>query len=332
MKKLILTITLIATIIIGCGETSSGKEEQTNPHTSTTNSSFKYPGIFEKDKLFFISTKKEAPLILFSGYYEPVKSLLIYELDAVPIAKVYTSVHAPLNMIDTLDGVSRASCGQGGLAAISYSSTDEIATYGEFQMTHFGGVGLKLAGEAANCPSQYFHGYIKYSMSETPNSITVKYGDVSIDPNPFYHANEYIHDDEEGLLGSGTVTFPQFPNKNSLIIKTKSLEKTIVNKNKITDRIKISQADISDIDDGEKRTINASYIREWLENGETFILSTKIDNLVFNKDKSIMSGSIQFRLKVKGKPSRYVNASAHYYKGGVRVTYNKEGVESHRNY
>jgi len=222
VKKLILAMALIATIMIGCGGGSGGSSgggEQTN---QSVNTGFKYPGVFDRDELFFISAHREALGILLGGYFEADKLLLIYELSAFPIGEVYSSIHAPLNMIDDLDNISRASCGQGGLAAISYSSTDETATYGEFQMTHFGGVGLKPTGESENCPSEYFHGYIKYNMSETPNSITVKYGDISIDPNPFYHSNDYIHDEEEGLLGSGTITFPNFPNKDSLIIKTES--------------------------------------------------------------------------------------------------------------
>jgi len=333
MKKLTVTMALIATIMIGCGGGSGGSSgggEQTN---QSVNTGFKYPGVFDRDELFFISAHREALGILLGGYFEADKLLLIHEINQI-VGMVDLSVHARLNMIEDLDGVSRASCGQGGLAAISYSSTDDTPVYGEFQMTHFGGVGMKLADDSTDCPSQYFDGYIKYTISDTPESITVKYGDISIDPNPFFYSNTYIHDAVEGLLGGGTITFPNYPNKDSLIFKTKpgqSLERTIIEGGKITDSITISEADISDIDDGEKTTINASYIREWLENGETFILSTNISNLVYNKDTYIISGTVEFRLNVKGKPSKYVNASVSYG-SGVRVTFNKEGVETHRNY
>jgi hypothetical protein len=339
MKKITVTMALIATMMIGCGGESggstssnngtSGGGEQTNQSANTT---FKYPGLFgtyaNGKELFFQAVRDNSTLILIGNYFPDTHLITVFNGPAVGFG---VGTIALLDSVDNTTNFRRPGCEKGNLTVFSNVFSNNI-TSGEFLMDNFSGVVVKSRFDSDECPSAgYIDGYMKFSMTNNPSSIDVKYGDADIDPYPLQFADDYVHDSVGEFWGSGTTIFP---NHDSFIFKTKPnqpLEVTQKEGSKITFHRKITEADISHIDDGEKITVNASYNREWLEDGETFMLSTKMDKLVYDKN-AIISGTIKYQLRVKGKPSRYVNATVSYNTGSISVTYNKEGVESHRNY
>jgi len=247
------------------------------------------------------------------------------------------AISTPLQIIDTSPSNSRANCEKGSLSITSYS---DAPPSGVFEMSNFSGVGVNISGDE-HCLTDYFDGYVNYSITSQITTATFGKYSSSIG-TPYFSGSGGQFNASTGVLGSLKL---DKPNKESFIFTTganKSLETFIVQSdNSLNDYTKgpytkfksviLKNATLSKIVNGGSTTFNANYIREWEEEGETFILFTKITNVVSNTDTGeIFSGDIEYKLTVEGNSDKYINADI-TYSPDVKVTYTKEGVTS-KNY
>jgi len=329
MNKYYLPVIFISSLLVlGCGGGGS------KGNSAGTGTEFKYPSFFNDYNTF--KTSAEFKLSIFS--LPIAKTDVAVFQNALGQAGITDlAIRTNLNLIDTFPSHSRASCEKGSLNITTYS---DAPPSGVFDMTNFSGVGVNISGDE-NCPTDYYDGYIKYSIGSQVSTATFGKYSSSIG-TPYFSGSGSRFNASTGVLGSLKLVKP---NQESVVFTTganKSLEVFIVQTDQtLTDYTKgtytkfnsviIKNATLSKVVNGGRTTFNANYIREWEEEGETFILFTEITNIVSNTDTGeIFSGDIKYELTVEGNSDKYVNANI-TYNPDVKVTYTKEGVTS-KNY
>ena len=331
MIKLTIPLIFISSLlVIGCG----AGDGNTNAGGTGTGTAFKYPAFFNDYSTFKTSAESN----------RSTTALPIAQADLFVFLNALTqagttdlAIRTYLELIDTFPSHSRANCEKGSLSITSYS---DAPPSGVFEMSNFSGVGVNISGDE-DCPTGYYDGYINYSVTSEITTATFGKYSSSIG-TPYFSGSRGQFNASTGVLGSLKLNKP---NKDSLVFTTganKSLETFIVQSdNSLNDYTKgsytkfnsviLKNATLSKIVNGVSTTFNANYIREWEEEGETFILFTKITNLVSNTDTGeIFSGDIEYKLSVEGNSDKYINADI-TYSPDVKVTYTKEGVTS-KNY
>ena len=340
MKKSILALVIVG-FLVGCGgggggsspsegaRGSSDHSENSGGDGGTTQQSrFQYPNLFEDYKIFkyTIDTKSTAGVTVYAlGDMGYLTSAIAVE------AIVGLAVQGPLILIDDNPDTERGNCEKGSLTSIQYSESSNPVMSGTFEMDNFSGVSVNIGGSGDECSSGYFDGYIDYSNSE--KIVTVTYGRAIIDEPFFEGGSDGLFAGSMGLLGSLKVEFPDHDSSIYTIEDGKYLEIFEVESDLLTPYIKGSykkrnlivyrNAKISHIKKGDQFTFNADYIREWNEFGETFVLYTKITDLIYTIDSGISAGTIRYELSVKGKPNRHIEADVSYNLG-TTIHYIKE--------
>ena len=334
MKKLSFPLLFISSLLlIGCGGGGSGNANSGGTGTGT-GSVFKYPSFFNEYNTF-----KTAAEFRRSVFSLPIAraDLLVFQNALGSAGITDLGIRTSLQLIDTFPSHSRASCEKGSLSITSYS---DAPPSGVFEMSNFSGVGFNISGNE-DCPTDYYDGYIKYSVSSQITTATFGKYSSSIG-TPYFSGSGGQFNGSTGVLGSVKL---EKPNHESVIFTTgvnKSLETFLVQSNSsLNDYTKgpytkfnsvlLRNATLSKNVNSRTTTFNANYIREWEDEGQIFILFTRISNIVSNINTGeISSGYVEYELIAKGNSDKYVNADI-TYGSDVKVTYTKEGV-TNKNY
>lgn len=336
MSNFTLPLLLATSLFIsacGGGGTSIPPKGTDNPGAGNL---FKYPDFFKEYNLFkSIAEQKKTITSL------PIAQgdLVVFQNALAQAVITDLAIRAKLTLIDNFPSFSRANCEKGALSISNYS---DAPPSGIFEMSNFSGVGINSSGDE-NCDTGYYDGYINYSIGSQITTATFGKYNSSIG-TPFFLGSGGQFNASTGVLGSLKLNKP---NQQSVVFTTganKSLETFIVQTNILLNdytkspytkfnAVKFKNAMLSNvvnINNGST-TFNASYTREWDEEGETFILFTRITNIVSNTNTGdISSGQVSYELTVEGNSSKYINADINY-DSGVKVSYTKEGITS-KNY
>ena len=292
--------------------------------TVAANNDFEYPDAFKDFQRFeYSSNMKNAYAMPYVSY----DLVFLRGLEVTLGSAVGFSYF--LQAID--DGPwERAACEKGSAKISEYTFTDDSASI-TLEAENFSGVIMRNTEgtSAPECLQHYYDGFLSYAYTQAKHSV--KAGDIETPvyvgansgnfsgAGAFHGQYEAVHSGKSFAIDID----------DALSFYTVETNRPVKNYTKAPYQkrgaIRYTGTLSSQYDDKGDSVIDADYTRTWHDLGETFTLRTTVSGATIQGHK-LIGGSARYHLTVKGKPNRYIKASANYGTGGA-VSYNHEGAK-----